>query len=53
MYSVIGKKKNIISSTKEYFMNLLSDKGLTWSMLDNFVTLVKGQYFGLIFIVPL
>ena len=25
-------------------MNFLSGKGLFWSMLDSFVTLVKGQY---------
>ena len=44
----LRKKKQIISSTKEYLMNFLSDKGPTWSMLDNFVTLVKGQYSNLI-----
>ena len=31
-------------------MNFLSGKGLLWSILDNFVTLVKGQYSDLIFI---
>ena len=42
--AIIRKKKQIISSTKEYLMNFLSDKGLIWSMLDSFATSVKGQY---------
>ena len=49
MSTVSRKKKQIISSTKEYLMNFLSDKGLTWSMLDSFVTSVKGQYSDSIF----
>ena len=47
--AIIRKKKQIISSTKEYLMNFLSDKVLFWSMLDSFVILVKGQYSDLIF----